>query len=154
MSEIRTMPRRSPFAAFTSLEREIRSLADRMGMSGVFEDFDWKPATDVYKDDGKLFVKAEVPGILVEDLNIEVAGNVLSITGEKNIEREVVEEDSFIKERTYGSFKRDVVLPDGVDPDSIEAHYEGGVLTVSVDLPRDTEDPSEAAPVRIPVTDG
>jgi len=76
-------------------------------------------------------VKAEVPGIDAQDIDISVTGDVLTIKGEKKSEQEEKEANYHLVERNYGSFSRCLKLPAAVDLDKIEAKYEKGVLTVT-----------------------
>jgi HSP20 family protein len=76
-------------------------------------------------------VKAEVPGIDPKNINITLAGEVLTIKGEKKSEREETKESYHLVERSYGSFSRSLTLPAAVNVDKIDAKYEKGVLTVT-----------------------
>ena len=89
-------------------------------------------ALDMYRDDGKLVIKAEVPGVKPEDLEITVKDNVLSISGETKTEEEVTRENYIRRERRYGSFSRSVVLPAEAESDQAEATFEDGLLTVNI----------------------
>jgi HSP20 family protein len=140
----------APFAAFPSLERDLQDLLDRIGAMAETEEFPWRPSTDVYRENGTLVLKAELPGIDPKtELTIDVEDDVLHISGEKTFERETEESDRFIKERRFGSFSRDLVLPEGVDPGAITAHYDNGILTVVVPLP--TEVTAEPKKVTVEV---
>ncbi len=126
----------APFSAFTSVERELASMLDRFSSRPWIEGLGWKPFTDIYHENGDLVVRAELPGIDRETgLDIDVEDNVLHIKGEKREEKEVSEDNRYVKECQYGSFRRDVVLPEGVDVEAIQATYEDGVLMVRMPLP-------------------
>lgn len=126
----------APFSAFTSVERELQSILDRFSPRPWIEGLGWKPFTDVFREGGELIVRAELPGIDLETgLAIDVEDNVLHIKGEKKEEREVEEDDRYVKECHYGSFRRDILLPDGVEIDTIKATYENGVLMVRMPVP-------------------
>ncbi len=100
------------------------------------EGFEWRPSTDVYEEEGKLLVRTEIPGIdPSEELTIEVEENVLHIMGEKTLEKEISEDNRYLRECRYGTFRRDVMLPEGVDADKIRANYDNGILTVMVPMP-------------------
>ncbi len=134
----------APFTAFTSLEREIQDMFERFSMRPIVEGMTWKPTADVYRENGTLVVRAELPGIdPASDLTIDVEDNVLHIKGEKKFEREFEETDRFVRERRYGSFERSLMLPEGVDPAAVTAIYEKGVLIVEVPLPEEEVTPSE-----------
>lgn len=141
----------APFSAFTTLQREMQEMLDRVATRPMFEGFEFRPATDMYREDGNLIIHAELPGIdPSEALEIEVEGNVLHIKGEKKVERVVDEEHRYLRECRAGLFRRDVVLPEGVDAASIKAEYEDGVLTLRVPLPSEAiEEPKK---ISIPIS--
>jgi len=97
-----------------------------------FESREWVPAVDMYEKDDKYMVKAEVPGMKEEDVDVSVVGDRLTIKGEKKAESEVKEENYYRSERSYGSFFRSIDLPADADPDRIEASYDDGVLEVTI----------------------
>ena len=146
----------APFSAFTELEQEMHSLLDRVGARPWLEGFGWKPETDIYRDNGTLVVQAELPGLdPAEDLEIDVEENVLQIKGTKSESKEVSETDQYVTERRYGSFRRSVMLPNGVDPAAVSAVYDNGILTVRVPLPEDsTEEETRKVHVDVAVESG
>jgi HSP20 family protein len=89
-------------------------------------------AIDVAEDDDAYIVKASIPGIDADDLDVSINNNVLSIKGEIKEEKDVDEEKYHLRERRWGSFARSVTLPSSVDVDGVEATYEDGVLTLNV----------------------
>ena len=144
--------RYAPFSAFTSLEREMQEMLDRFTTRPLFEGWEWKPATDVYRDGGDLVVRAELPGIDPEEgVTVEVKNGVLHILGDKEITEEVAEDDRFVREIRYGSFRRDVVLPEGIDPASVAATFVNGILTVRVPLPHQIAEETEARTVKVEI---
>jgi HSP20 family protein len=92
----------------------------------------WMPVVDIFEKDDKFVVKAELPGMKVEDIDVSVAGDTLTIKGEKKTESEIKDEDYYRCERTYGSFFRSILLPSTVDPSKIEANTEDGILEVTL----------------------
>jgi HSP20 family protein len=92
----------------------------------------WAPAIDVFEKDDKFVVKAELPGMKEEDINVSVVGDTLTIKGERKAESEAKEKDYYYCERSYGSFSRSLALPSNVDAQKIEANYEDGVLEISL----------------------
>ncbi len=91
-----------------------------------------RPAVDAHTDDGTLIIEVELPGVDIEkDVTIEAVDDVLKLEGKTEHDREAFH----VAERRYGSFHRRIPLPDGVDPDTIEADYTAGVLTVRVPRP-------------------
>jgi HSP20 family protein len=105
------------------------------------------PRMDVYEQDGAIVVKAELPGLKKEDVQVEVDGDGLIIRGENRAERETKDEAYYRSERTFGSFFRRLPLPFDVQPDQIQASMTDGVLEVRI--PRPAEAMSE--PKKIPV---
>jgi HSP20 family protein len=97
-----------------------------------FRGEDVMPAVDIYEKDGNYIVKAELPGIKEEDVDISITGDMLSIRGEKKSEKEVSEEDYYRSERSYGSFTRYIDLPPDADPENVEASHENGILEITV----------------------
>jgi len=96
-----------------------------------FERAVW-PAVDVSEDEEAIVVKAEVPGCKADDIDISVHGNTMTISGEKKQEEEKKEKGYYHLERSYGSFRRDLHIPAGVDPAKVEAVCKDGVLTVTL----------------------
>ena len=90
----------------------------------------WAPAVDVAENDEELTVRAELPGIEPKDLEVTVTGNQLTVSGEKRESSEHEGEDFHHSETRYGSFRRTVALPEGVDSENVDAQYANGVLTL------------------------
>jgi HSP20 family protein len=88
------------------------------------------PAVDMTEDDKAYKITAELPGLEENDVDITVAGAMLTIKGEKSYEKEDKDKDRHVSERAYGSFQRSFALPEGVDADKITADMAKGVLTV------------------------
>ncbi|HIC95788.1 TPA: Hsp20/alpha crystallin family protein, partial [Candidatus Bipolaricaulota bacterium] len=86
---------------------------------------------DMYETDEAVVVKASIPGIKPEDLDISVAGDTLTIKGETRAEEEVKRENYYCRERRFGAFGRSVTLPVPVVADKAEAVFENGVLTLT-----------------------
>lgn len=91
---------------------------------------EWAPAVDVVNRDGDLVVRAEIPGVKPEEVDVTVHDRVLTISGERKIEQEEERGGYLVRERRYGSFRRSMQLPEGVDETSIKARFENGVLEV------------------------
>jgi HSP20 family protein len=99
----------------------------------------WAPRMDVFEKDDTLVVKAELPGLKKEDVQVELAGRDLIIRGESKAEKEIKEEDYVRSERTFGSFYRRMPLPTGVTPDQVQATLTDGVLEVHVQRPAEAK---------------
>jgi HSP20 family protein len=90
------------------------------------------PRVDFAEQNGKYVLTAELPGVDLKDVDIDVEGNVLSIKGEKKAESEREEGKVRIQERRYGSFERAFTLPQAADPGQVKANFGKGVLTVEI----------------------
>jgi HSP20 family protein len=90
------------------------------------------PAIDIAEHDDKFEVLAELPGVGMKDIDITVNGNTLTISGEKKETTEKKEDKYSYTERYYGSFRRDLTLPENIDVDKIKAEINGGVLKISI----------------------
>src|SRR5437879_13701078 len=96
-------------------------------MAGTFV-----PPVDVYEDEHKLMLKLEIPGVNDGDLDIRLENNVLTVKGERKFEKEEKEENFHRIERRYGTFARTFRLPDTVDSEKVEAHYDKGILKIAL----------------------
>jgi HSP20 family protein len=94
--------------------------------SGLF------PRLDLSETDTEVTVRTEIPGIDPKSLNVSISGYTLMISGEKKEEKEREGENFYHCERRFGSFRREVELPAGIDPDKVTAEYENGVATIRV----------------------
>jgi len=95
------------------------------------------PAIDMVEGEGEYRITAELPGIDAADVDVSVSGDVLTISGEKKQERNEKAENYFVSERSFGSFRRSLQLPQGTDPEKVSAEFSKGVLTVT--LPKTPE---------------
>jgi HSP20 family protein len=92
----------------------------------------WTPAVDIYEVEGALVLKAELPDLRREDIDVSVENSTLTIRGERKLDNEIKQENFHRIERPYGSFLRQFSLPPAVDPSKIGADYRNGVLTVKL----------------------
>jgi HSP20 family protein len=148
---MRTMNRlEQPFRGVTTLQEQINHLFGN-GLGRTAEESNltpWAPAVDIYETENELVVKADLPDVNPQDLDIRVENNVLTIRGERKFEAKVHDDNYLRIERAYGSFSRSFSLANSVNSDAIKADYYDGVLTLS--LPK-TE---EAKPKQIKVNVG
>ncbi|RXG89276.1 Hsp20/alpha crystallin family protein [Bradyrhizobium zhanjiangense] len=129
-------PTRGNYDPFMALHREMNRLFDDVfrgfggtGLAPLMEgQFGW-PKIELSETDKALTISAELPGMTEKDVQIEIAGGVLTIRGEKKAERS--DEGRYFTERTYGAFERRIPLED-VEEDKAEASFKNGVLTVSL----------------------
>jgi len=105
---------------FPSLFKRVREL----------EEFPTYPAIDMYDDKDNVVVKAEVPGLSKDDIEIQIKGRDLIIKGEKKKEEEIKEDNYYYAERSYGSFSRVIRLPIDIKPDKVKAKFKNGVLEI------------------------
>ena len=105
------------------------------------------PALDVYDQRDDLIVKAEIPGLSKEEIDISLEGNTLTIKGEKRKEEEVKEEDYYRSERAYGAFSRSIELPVAVQTDKVNASFKNGVLEIR--LPKTEEAKKNVVKVKV-----
>jgi HSP20 family protein len=113
----------------TSLQGQVNRLADSLWTTRPAS---WVPAIDVFDTKDSVVLKAELPGMKVADMQIEVDDNVLTIKGQRGFEDALDEERYYRVERRYGSFRRSLALPQGVKADEIKATYQDGLLRVTV----------------------
>jgi len=90
----------------------------------------WMPALEVYEKDDKFVVRAELPGMKKEDIDISIVGDTLTIRGERKAESEVKDEDYYRCEMCYGKFSRAITLPSAIQADKVEASYQNGILEI------------------------
>ena len=133
----------SPFRrgrGFHDLHSEMNHLFDetygglsRQGQQRAQQLTEWAPAVDVLQRDGDLVVRAELPGVRPEDVDITLENRVLTISGERREEQEEQRGGYYVRERRHGSFRRSMTLPEGVDEDRVRARYDNGVLEVTIE---------------------
>ena len=130
----------SPFRGFYDMQSEINRMFDeafgevthRSGRQQGETPSRWAPALDALQEDGDIVVRAELPGVKPEDVDITLHNGVLTISGERKAEKRREGSGYYVRERRYGSFRRSMTLPQGVDESSISARFDGGVLEVRV----------------------
>lgn len=139
------LSRRDPFREMLSLQRSLDRLMENALGDQDWSATEWGLALDVIEEEDDYIVKASVPGIDPEDLEITFNNGMLTIRGEVKDERETTKGEYQLRERRFGSFSRSISLPTSIKSDDIAATYENGVLKLT--LPK-TE---EVKPRRIPV---
>lgn len=96
----------------------------------------WAPQMEVFQRGKEMVVRADLPGLSADDVQIDVEDGVLTISGERRQTNEDRQEGFYRSERSYGTFARSIALPEGVDEEQVNARYEHGVLEVTVPLPQ------------------
>jgi len=125
-----------PFGEVLRMQRDMDRIFSRMGTTGEgaapTESVAWMPRIDVKSKGDDIVIKAELPGIDPADVDIEVTDGVLTIKGERKVEEQREDEGWLIRESSYGSFERSMVLPEGVTAEEIKADYTDGILELHV----------------------
>lgn len=134
MSITRYTPRRelSPWRDFDELSNRLGRLFNESWTTPSHRG--WMPAVNVEEKADEIRLTAELPGLAENDVEIELENNILTIRGEKREDREEGDEESryHLWERSYGSFQRSFTVPRTVNPEAIDAHFDNGVLTISM----------------------
>jgi len=120
----------NPFAMMRHLNEEMDRAFGFSGMSSQGRG-EWTPAIDVAEHNGELRIKADLPGIDSENVQVEVNKNILTISGERKYEHEEDSAGVHRMERSYGSFMRSIPLPEGVKVDQARGEFNNGVLQIS-----------------------
>ncbi len=134
--------------------RDLMTIQDRMnrlfeqnlpkakyGDEGLFEGA-WAPAVDIHETDQAIVLKADLPGVNPNEVDIRVEDNTLYLKGERKMEKETKEENYHRIERSYGSFSRTFILPRTVSAEKISADYKNGVLNITM-LKREESKPKQ-----------
>jgi HSP20 family protein len=131
---MRTMNRWELSRGSTTLQEQLNSVfsnvLERAGDESNLTP--WAPAVDIFETEHELVVKADLPDVNPQDLDIHVENNILTIRGERKFENQEKEENYLRIERAYGSFSRTFSLANTVNSDAIKADHKNGVLTLSI----------------------
>ena len=122
--------------------RDMNTLQDRM--NNLFEEVNrgsgsddpstatWSPAVDIFETYDEIVVQVEVPGLLREDIALNLDNNVLTLKGNRKLDKESADENYHRIERSYGSFSRSFSIPTMIKEDDIKADYKDGVLSIAL----------------------
>jgi HSP20 family protein len=119
-----------PFSA--DIDRLFNTLFDRSA-----EARSWTPPMDLVEAEDHFLLRADLPGLREEDVNIEVRDNTLRISGERKAEHQQRERGWYRLERQFGKFSRALTLPEGIDAEGIDASFEHGVLELRIPKPEE-----------------
>src|SRR3954452_7667070 len=129
-----------PLREFSTLQNEMNRLFNTVfdspapaGNGGAMRR--WLPAMDLIETEDHFVLRADLPGLGEEDVNIEVEDRVLTISGERKAEHEATKEGYHRVERAFGAFSRSLTLPEGVDPEAVAASFDRGVLEIRIPKP-------------------
>lgn len=137
--------------------RDILFLQDRMSRlfdealsqykGGCLPGSSWFPPVDIYETENEIILKAELPGVEMKNISVEVNENVITLKGEKKLGKNLCEENYHRMERFYGTFQRVFSLPNSVEKSNVKANYRDGVLEITV--PKAAEVRPEAVKIAI-----
>lgn len=130
-----TIKKWEPFTReLSTIQREMDELFKRTfgGLSHGVLKGGWYPSLEGFLKGDTLVVKADLPGMDPKDVDISIAGNTLTIKGERKTEKKEEKGDYFFCETSYGSFERTLTLPEGVNTDKVHASYRNGVLEITM----------------------
>ena len=148
MPTLRSRGSPSPFSALNEMRQEMDRLFD--AWPAWVPDTPWTIPADVREDDEAIEYAIEIPGLKPEEIELTVVNDVLTVSGEKKVEREGKEEGYHLVERRYGRFERSFRVPTNVKADAVKAAYDHGVLRVT--LPKSEE--SKPRKIQIRAGDG
>jgi len=129
-----TAPMFSPFSMMRRMVEDMDRMFEGFGGSRsnpAFETF--LPSVDLFERDGKVIVRADLPGMNKDDVRVEMTEDAIVIEGERKYEHEQNEQGVYRSERNYGRFYREIPLPDGVKTENATAKFKDGVLEVALD---------------------
>jgi HSP20 family protein len=130
------LTRWEPFREFSTMQDRMNRLFHESYSPEVPEEAltttNFAPLVDIYEDEHTITLKLDVPGIEEKDIDVRIEGNTLTVHGERKIEKEEKEENYRRVERQYGIFTRSFTLPSSVDTGQVNAHYDNGVLKISL----------------------
>jgi HSP20 family protein len=137
----------SPFAMMRRLTDDMDRIFENFGMGGMFgrgwpfagaqgafpeSATFWSPDIEMYEEQGKLVVEAELPGMRKEDVQVEIEGDAIVVSGERRHESRERGAGRYMSERSYGTFHRMIRVPDGADAESANATFRDGILRIEM----------------------
>jgi HSP20 family protein len=129
------MVRWDPFSEMMTVQRDMNRLFSSLGMplyKGDGERVAWMPTLDVIRRGDDLVIRAELPGVRPQDVDVSVTDDMLTIKGKRDEKAEYREGQYLRKESSYGTFERQVMLPQGIGAQDISAGYADGILEITV----------------------
>jgi HSP20 family protein len=125
-----------PVREISSIQSEVNRLFNTFFDTPVTaSERRWIPAMDLVESEDHFVLRADLPGLMQDDVDVELEDRVLTVSGERKAEHEERNEGYHRVERAYGRFSRSLTLPEGVDAEAVEAHFENGVLEVRIPKP-------------------
>jgi HSP20 family protein len=143
----------SPFSLMRRFSEEMDRVFGDFGFTGGFapgrelsrladlQTSAWLPEVEVFERNGKLTIRADLPGLSKDDINVQITGEAVEIRGERTQQKEENEEGYYRSERSYGSFYRRIPLPSGVSANEANATFRNGVLEITMPAPERQREP-------------
>ncbi|MGH7679604.1 MAG: Hsp20/alpha crystallin family protein [Gemmatimonadaceae bacterium] len=138
---------RTPFSLMRTMMDDMDRFFENFSFGGLrsnllrdgtaLADAVWSPQVETFRRGDKLVIRADLPGLRKDDVNVDVDNDMLTLTGERRDEHEEERDGFYRTERTYGRFYRAIPLPPEVNADQVEASFKDGVLEVSLPAPRE-----------------
>jgi HSP20 family protein len=128
-----SMKKWDPFRDLMSIQDRMNQLFNETVAIREGEEFcrgSWSPPVDIYETGNDVVLKAEIPGISQDEIDIKIEDNTLVLKGERKFEKKSEDEKYYRIERSYGNFVRSFTLPNSVDQEGVKATYEAGVLKI------------------------
>jgi HSP20 family protein len=138
----------NPFGMMRRFTKDMERLFndfEEFRFSNFFKDFapfrmefdrEWVPQVEVRQNNGQLLVRADLPGLTKDDVKVEVTNDILTLSGERKEEKEEKREGFYRSERSYGSFYRQIPLPEGTKTEDANATFRNGVLEITMPAPK------------------
>ncbi len=143
-----------PFEDLLNISDEMNRMFDevlgerrKLSRTREKEDISWMPSVDISEKENKIVLRADLPGIDKDDIKLSFSDNVVTISGEKRIEKDEKKENFHRLERVFGCFTRSFYIPMSIDQENISASYKNGVLTV--DLPMKEDKKGKGIPIKV-----
>ncbi len=150
MKQLQKRPRNT----IQDIQEELnRLMEETFGEFGQFEQrlstqiTSWRPAIELFEKDGNLLLRAELPGLEKDDINIEISNNNLILSGEAKEKEEEKGQNYYKSELRYGKFLRSINLPLDINKDKIKANFKNGILTI--DMPKTEEEKQKKLKIKI-----
>jgi HSP20 family protein len=155
----------SPFGLMRRFREEMDRLFDDFGLGGglfprgfgrdilprgfgEIERSIWSPQVEAFERGGKFIVRADLPGLTKDDVKVEVTDDAIIIEGERRSEQEESREGFYRSERSYGTFRRQIPLPEGVNAEDADATFRNGVLEITMQAPQREERPTRQIQIK------
>lgn len=135
-----TLVKWSPWREMAPLQHRINRFFDDSFFPSRWVDDEfamntWNPVVDIYDNDDRIVIKAELPGLDKKDIAVDLKDSVLTLKGERSHNNEMKEENYYRRERAFGTFHRAFTLPTNLNPDKIKADFKDGVLKIEIPKP-------------------